>query len=272
MTYIFSVAAIALLWREMYEFIRRRHAYLMSEKHRKTPQSTTILVTAIPKGLNNEEALLNIFDRFPGGVAKIWLNRHPENLMKLCKERDSVVKKLELAEYNYIRSAYGKKHQKDREIKEPQRPIGKTSAIPGVGQKVDLVDFYTRRLCQLNELIGSAQQSRSVELLNLAFIQFHSQFAAQSAVQTIVHPMPFEMANIYSEISPLDVVWNNMNLDTLTRKGRYMTILAISSAMILLWTIPTIVVSSLASISDIVNTFKFLAFLQDLPQALLGVI
>jgi len=69
-------AAMALLWWEMREYTQRRHAYLMSARHNKTPQSTTILVTAIPKGLNTEEALFDIFNRFPGGVSKIWLNRY----------------------------------------------------------------------------------------------------------------------------------------------------------------------------------------------------
>lgn len=64
-----------MLWREMYEYTRRRHAYLLSDKHAKTPQSSTILITAIPKGLNSEEALFNIFKRFEGGPKKIWLNK-----------------------------------------------------------------------------------------------------------------------------------------------------------------------------------------------------
>ncbi|KAG0357759.1 hypothetical protein BC939DRAFT_439410 [Gamsiella multidivaricata] len=272
LTYIFTLAAILLLWREMREYTRRRHAYLMSEKHTKTPQSTTILITAIPKGLNTEEALYNIFNRFPGGVSKIWLNRHPENLTKLCKERDKVVKHLEMAEYNYIRSAYGKKSKKDPEIKEPQRPIGKTSTIPCLGDKVDLVEFYAERLCQLNQQIQQAQQSGSVESLNSAFIQFRSQFAAHSAVQTVVHPTPFRMTPMYAEISPLDVVWDNMDLNTLVRKGRSMVILVSSTVMILLWTIPTIVISSLATMSDIVNVFSFLSFLEDLPSGVLGVV
>ncbi|KAF9941856.1 hypothetical protein BGZ65_000942 [Modicella reniformis] len=266
------VATMALLWQEMREFSRRRHAYLMSEKHNKTPQSTTILVTAIPKGLNTEKALYNIFNRFPGGVSKIWLNRHPSKIVKLCQERDHVVKKLEMAEYQYIRSAYGKRSKNDPEIKKPKRPFGRISNIPCVGRKVDLIEFYTNRLCQLNLQIETAQRSGSVDSLNSAFIQFHSQFGAHSAVQTVVHPTPFQMAPMYAEISPLDVVWDNMNLDTIVRKGRHMVIIVISTVMIMLWTVPTVIVSSLASISDIVNAFKFLAFLEDLPPDLFGII
>ncbi|KAI8602232.1 hypothetical protein EDD21DRAFT_320655 [Dissophora ornata] len=272
LTYLFCIATVVLLWREMREYTRRRHAYLMSQKHEKAPQSTTILVTAIPKGLNTEEALYNVFNRFPGGVTKIWLNRHPKNLMKLCKERDNVVKCLEMAEYRYIRSAYRKKSKKDIELKDPQRPIGKTSSVPCVGDKVDLIEFYTDRLCQLNEQIETVQRTGSVESLNSAFIQFKSQFAAHSAVQTVVHPTPFQMAPMYAEISPLDVVWDNMNLETLTRKGRHAVVVVVSTIMILLWTIPTIIVSSIASFNDIISTFSFLAILQDLPPVLQGII
>ncbi|KAI1312658.1 hypothetical protein EDD11_002895 [Mortierella claussenii] len=272
LTYIFTTGAILLLWREMQEYTRRRHAFLMSEKHSKTPQSTTILATAIPEGLNTEEALFKIFNRFPGGVTKIWLNRHPKSLMKMCKERDKVVKKLEMAEYNYIRSAYGKKKKKDLEIKEPLRPIGKTTSVPCRGEKVDLVEFYSDRLCQLNQQIAQAQQIGTVDSLNSAFIQFRSQFAAHSAVQTVVHPKPFRMTPMYSEISPLDVVWENMSLDTMTKKGRHMVILVVSTAMILLFTIPTIAISSLASAADIVETFPFMAFMLNLPHGVLGLI
>ncbi|KAF9903845.1 hypothetical protein EC991_003256 [Linnemannia zychae] len=272
LTYIFCGSAMALLWREMREYTQRRHAYLMSERHNKTPQSTTILVTAIPKGLNTEEALFDIFDRFPGGVSKIWLNRHPKDILKLCKERDELVPKLEMAEYNYVRSAYSKKAQKDPGFKDPVRPVGRVSGLPFVGEKVDLINYYTERLAHLNYEIESAQQTGSLSSLNSAFIQFNSQFGAHSAVQTVVHPKPFRMAPMYSEISPLDVVWDNMNLSTVVTKGRRLIILAVSTAMILFWTIPTLFISSIASLADVVQTFHFLAFLQKLPPTAIGIV
>lgn len=35
----------------------------------------SLFVPSIPPGMNNVEALKRIFDRFPGGVRFIWLNR-----------------------------------------------------------------------------------------------------------------------------------------------------------------------------------------------------
>lgn len=192
--------------------------------------------------------------------------------MKLCKERDEIVPKLEMAEYNYIRSAYSKKAKKDPQFKGPVRPLGRVSRIPFFGKKVDLINCYTERLAHLNYEIETAQQTGSLKSLNSAFIQFNAQFGAQSAVQTVVHPKPFHMAPMYSEISPLDVVWDNMNLSTVVTKGRRLVILAVSTAMILFWTVPTLFIASLSSLSVLVNAFSFLAFLETLPEAIIPIV
>ncbi|KAF9358730.1 hypothetical protein BGX34_008792 [Mortierella sp. NVP85] len=251
------VTTIVMLWKEMQEYTRRRQAYLMSEKHAKTPQSTTILVTAIPDGLNEEDTLYDIFNRFPGGVRAIWLNRDPKKLTELCKERDDVALKLENAEYRYIRSAYGPKSKKNDGLQEPTRPIGRTSMVPFVGPKVDLIDFYSKRLSELNREIGHLQEFDPTPL-NSAFIQFHTQFGAHSAVQTVVHPTPFKMAPMYVEISPLDVVWDNMNLNPTTKKIRSFISVSAATALAIFWSIPVIAVSSIANLNTLMRVFKFL--------------
>ncbi|KAF9127659.1 hypothetical protein BGW39_005695 [Mortierella sp. 14UC] len=265
-------ATIYMLWKEMQEYTRRRHAYMMSEKHARTPQSTTILVTAIPKGLNTEKALFEIFNRFPGGVRSIWLNKNPSELIKLCEERDEVALKLEAAEYNYVRSAYGEKSKKDGDIKEPQRPIGRTSSVPLVGPKVDLIEFYSKRLSELNSKIAEGRKSGASSSLNSAFIRFHNQFAAHSAVQTVVHPTPFRMAPMFVEVSPLDVVWEHLNLDTVTKKVRRVISLAAATALILLWSIPVLFVTGIANLNSLISLLPFLKFLIKLPTAIIGII
>ncbi|KAF9091522.1 hypothetical protein BGX29_010898 [Mortierella sp. GBA35] len=265
-------ASIYMLWKEMEEYTRRRHAYLMSEKHARTPQSTTILVTAIPKGLNTEKALMEIFNRFPGGVRSIWLNKNPSKLIELCEERDAIALKLEAAEYSYIRSAYGQKSNKEAGVHEPQRPIGRTSSVPFVGPKVDLIDFYSKRLSELNGLIAEGRKDGASSSLNSAFIRFHNQFAAHSAVQTVVHPKPFHMAPMFVEVSPLDVVWEHLNLDTVSKKVRRIISLAAASALILLWSIPVLFVTGIANIGSLITLLPFLKFLKDLPPSLIGII
>ncbi|KAG0232951.1 hypothetical protein B0O80DRAFT_432152 [Mortierella sp. GBAus27b] len=270
LTIVFCFSTLFMLWREMQEYTRRRHAYLMSEKHRKTPQATTILVTAIPDGLNNEDALYDIFNRFPGGVRSIWLNRDPSKLTDLTEERETVVMKLEAALYAYVQSAYGPRKKTDPELKEPVRPIGRTSMIPFVGPKVDLIEFYTNRLAELNQEIGQLQEHGATPALNSAFIRFHTQFGAHSAVQTVVHPSPYQMAPMHVEISPLDVVWSHMNMSTLVRKGRTFLSVSAATALALFWSIPVVFVSTIANLDKLIQTFGFLAFLKKLPPDVVG--
>ncbi|KAG0270416.1 hypothetical protein DFQ27_007568 [Actinomortierella ambigua] len=273
---LFNVAAVGKLWREMQEYTRRRHAFMMSQKHAKTPQATTILVTAIPKGLSNEESLFNIFNKFPGGVKKIWLNQHPKELIKLVQERDELVPKLEMAEYQYIRSAYGKKAEKHQREHGGElnlvRPMGRVSKVPMQGAKVDLIDHYTERISTLNRKIYDLQMTDDPGALSSAFIQFHTQFGAHSAVQTVVHPRPFTMAPMFVEISPLDVVWDNMNLNIWIKKGRRAATLAISTGMILLWTFPVVFVNSIANLQTLTEKVKFLNFINDWPDSVKGII
>ncbi|KAF9999923.1 hypothetical protein BGZ79_006483 [Entomortierella chlamydospora] len=270
LTVIFSGATVFMLWREMLEYTRRRHAYLLSAEHAKTPQSTTILVTAIPDGLHSEEILFDIFNRFPGGVRSIWLNRDPKVLIDLCQERDEVALKLEAAEYSYIRSAYVVS-KKGTTVQDPKRPIGRTSKIPFVGPKVDLIEFYSKRLEELNKDIEEIRQKETVSSLNSAFIRFHTQFGAHSAVQTVVHPTPFRMAPMFAEISPLDVVWDNMNLNTISRKVRYLISTTLATGLALTWSIPVATVSSIANLASIINITHF-EFLNNLPDWIVPVI
>ncbi|KAF8967981.1 hypothetical protein BGZ46_000082 [Entomortierella lignicola] len=271
LTVVFAGATVYMLWKEMLEYTRRRHAYLLSPKHAKTPQATTILVTSIPDGLHSETALFNIFNRFPGGVRSVWLNRNPKKLIELCQERDNIALKLESAEYAYIRSAY-EKPKEDEDVKEPVRPFGRTSAIPFVGPKVDLIDTYSKELSKLNKEIEEERKKNTPDSVNSAFIRFHTQFAAHSAVQTVVHPSPFQMAPMYAEISPLDVVWDNMNLHIYSKKVRTVISVTLATALALTWSIPVVFVSSIASISALVHIMPFLSFLNTFPSFLVGII
>lgn len=63
------------MFRETQRYIQLRHEYLLSPEHAEQPAARTILVSGIPPDYNNEEALRSLFDKYPGGVRRIWLNR-----------------------------------------------------------------------------------------------------------------------------------------------------------------------------------------------------
>ncbi|KAK8091131.1 hypothetical protein PG994_000636 [Apiospora phragmitis] len=102
--------------------------------HRLRASATTVLVSAIPDKWLTEEALLGLFDVFPGGIRNIWLTRDFTALLEKIKKRDKIHKQLEEAQTDLIRMA--KKSQlKKREAEEKKARKQNKSKAPTKEQK-----------------------------------------------------------------------------------------------------------------------------------------
>lgn len=70
---------LVLVWyytfRETKSYVILRRKFLLSPEYADTVAARTIYVPSIPKDINSAEDLEKIFDKFPGGVRRIWLNR-----------------------------------------------------------------------------------------------------------------------------------------------------------------------------------------------------
>ena len=64
-----------MFYRELRGYIRLRQAYLTSPQHRLRASATTVLVTSVPRKWLSIDALLGLYDVFPGGVRNVWINR-----------------------------------------------------------------------------------------------------------------------------------------------------------------------------------------------------
>lgn len=90
---------------ELRVYIKVRQDYLTSAEHRLRASATTVLVSSIPKKWLSEEALVGLFDVFPGGVSNVWLNRDLAKLLDKISLRKSVHAMLESAETDLIKAA-----------------------------------------------------------------------------------------------------------------------------------------------------------------------
>jgi hypothetical protein len=100
-----------LFYHELLHHVVKRQEYLSSRRHRLKASSTTVLIMDIPKNLCTTEALMELYDDFPGGVRRIWLNRNFESLADKDKLRREYEGRLENAETNLIRRVV-KQHRK----------------------------------------------------------------------------------------------------------------------------------------------------------------
>ena len=115
-----------LFHHELLHYILKRQEYLRSPSHRLKASSTTVLITDIPSKLCTIDALMELYDDFPGGVRRIWLNRNFESLVAKDKLRKQWEDRVENAETNLIRRVV-KQHRKKGKSKNGETMRGGTT-------------------------------------------------------------------------------------------------------------------------------------------------
>jgi hypothetical protein len=112
-----------IFYHELKHYIVKRQEFLGSPSHRLKASSTTVLITDIPRTICTHEGLAEMYDGFPGGIRRIWLNRDFKPLVDKDKARKHFEDLLENAETNLIRKAV-KQHAKQ------QKKQNKSNAKP----------------------------------------------------------------------------------------------------------------------------------------------
>lgn len=157
--------------------------------------------------------------------------------------------------------------QKDRDTM--RLPIFGWSWMPSIwlmGKKVDTIDYCRKEVARLNlEIEIDQQHPEKFPLMNSAFIQFNHQVAAHMACQAVSHHVPKQMAPRLVEISPDDVIWDNMSIKWWERYLRTIGILALVCGMVIGWAFPVAFTGLLSQLTYLENTFPWLSWLGTLP-------
>jgi len=167
-------------------------------------------------------------------------------------------------------NATWRKYISDKERETIRLPIVKQDwfpALPWVGEKVDRIYHCRRELARLNSEIEADQaNAESFPYMNSAFIQFNHQVAAHMACQSVSHHTPHTMAPRIVEISPNDVLWDNMSIKWWERYIRIAFVVAISIGLIILYAVPITFTTLLSNISSLAEQISWLGWLDDFPE------
>jgi hypothetical protein len=135
-------------------------------------------------------------------------------------------------------------------------------ALPLVNKKTDTIYWCRAELARLNmEIEEDQQHPERYPIMNSAFIQFNHQVAAHMACQSVTHHIPKQMAPRMVEISPDDVLWDNMAISWWSEWARRGIVLALVTGMIILWAFPVAWTASLSQIDALVREYSWLEFL-----------
>ena len=146
-------------------------------------------------------------------------------------------------------------------------------SLPLMGQKVDTIDFCRKEVARLNVEIEQDQQDHErFHLMNSAFIQFNHQVAAHMACQAVSHHIPNQMAPRLIEISPDDVIWDNMSLTWFERYIRTTLVWLLIVGLIIGWAFPVTFTGLLSQVDYLSNTFNWLRWLKNAPTIVISII
>ncbi|KAI0424592.1 DUF221-domain-containing protein [Xylaria sp. FL1042] len=138
--------------------------------------------------------------------------------------------------------------------------------LPFVNKKVDTIFWCRKELARLNNEIEADQENpERYPLMRSAFIQFNHQVAAHMACQSVIHHVPKHMAPRVVEISPNDVIWDNMAISWWSGWLRTTIAVAVVVGMIILWAFPVAFTGSISQLNSLINTFPWLGFLSRNP-------
>lgn len=151
--------------------------------------------------------------------------------------------------------------------------------LPFVTKKVDTIHWCREELARLNlEIEEDQKHPERYPLMTSAFIQFEHQVAAHMACQSVMHHIPQHMAPRILEISPRDVVWDNMATAWWQEWLRTGLVWAVVLAMVFLWAIPVAFTASLSQLNELIQDAPWLSFLTEnetietLAKAVAGVL
>ena len=283
-----------MVTRESIFYINLRQAYVLSPLFANRLSSRTVLLTSVPEVYLDEVKIRQIFGP---EVRKVWIASDTDDVEDCVEERDKVALKLEAAETKLIRLANGARlkglkksadaagahaHGDDanaesgsvaaRWVPEKKRPTHRPKFF---GKKVDTINWSRSELQRLLPEAETAQRRHiagEAKLVGAVFVEFASQRAAQDAYQTVAHHQPLHMAPRYIGVRPDEIIWKNLRIKWWERIVRLIATTAFVVAMIIFWAIPISFVASISNIDSLTERVSFLSFINDIPDAVLGVV
>ena len=146
-------------------------------------------------------------------------------------------------------------------------------SLPLIGTKVDTINYCREEVARLNlEIEQDQKEPEKFPLLNSAFVQFNHQVAAHMACQAVSHHTPNQMAPRVVEISPDDVIWDNMSVKWWESYIRTGLVVVLIIALIIGWAVPVTFTGLLSQVKYLATTYTWLSWLNRAPEWVVSII
>ncbi|KAI1453716.1 DUF221-domain-containing protein [Annulohypoxylon moriforme] len=288
MAWVFLSFVMFTVARERLWLIGLRQAWTLSKPIANRLSSRTVLFLSAPRDALEES---NIQRYFGEGASRIWPATKVEAIESLVSGLKSKVEQLEAAEMALIRKANreGRKLAKELHSQEGNlnyedvlpdstrksiRPRHKPNVSP-LNEKVDSIEWLRDKIREDEAKIEDARRMHEIGDTKGAaavFVEFRTCAEAQKACQNVTSSNLLALNPRYADISPHEVIWNNLTIPPARRISEDGTALALVIATIVFWSIPSGIIGLISNISYLADTYEWLSFLKNLPEPVIGLL
>lgn len=267
---------ILLITRERLFAVSLRHAHATLHQNSRRLSSRVVLFMAVPKEALNEDRLQQFFG---SSAVRSWQVPNLTELEDMISDRADKIDNLEDAELKLEKNVAKQARDSPRSSSDHgkyakrARPASKPYYV--FGEDIDTIDKLRREIPDLESKIKSSREEISkpgVSKFGALFVEYENQARAQEALQSIRHHNVLTYQPRFTNVQPKEVLWRNLNLDPSVRITYSYLAIAFITATIILWSIPVGIVGTISNISYLTDRIKWLRFIDDLPDPILGVL
>ncbi|EYU19153.1 hypothetical protein ABFS82_13G178300 [Erythranthe guttata] len=257
-TYWVSFVTYYLLWKAYKHVSNLRATALMSPEVRNEQFAVIVRdIPPAPEGQSRKEHVDSYFRAmYPDTFYRSMIVTDNAKVNEIYEELQGYKKKLAHAEAVYALS-------KTTAKPEGTKPTTKTGFLGLVGQKVDALEYYDKKV---KELVPKLEAERKATLKDkqqcAAVIFFNNRVTAASAAQSL-HDKTVDAWTVMDSPQPHQIIWSNLPKRFYTRRIRQYTIYFIVFLTIFFYMIPIGFVSALTTLA---NLEKYLPFLKPIVE------
>ncbi|KAF3792922.1 CSC1-like protein [Nymphaea thermarum] len=248
MAYLFTMWTCFLLYKEYDAIVRMRLKFLASQS--RCVDQFTVIVRNVPSasGRSVSENVEQFFQtNHPNHYLTHQVVYNGNKFAKLVRRKERLQNWLDYYQLKFERHP-------------DARPTAKMGFLGLCGKKVDAINFYKRRVEQLEKKIITERQRILMDakaIMPVAFVSFDSRWGAAVCAQTQQSKNPTIWLTGWAP-EPRDVYWQNLAIPFVSLSIRKLVIGVSVFALIFFYMIPIAFVQSLANLDGLEKVAPFL--------------
>ncbi|CAG8652215.1 10497_t:CDS:2, partial [Dentiscutata heterogama] len=270
-TWVFSFATFYFTYENYREFSIMRHRYYCKWKN--TISARTVMVTVLPKNLQEEPALAKFYDSLGlGTVESVVVYKNVRKLRHALEKRTYYLRELERSYREYLGNPCDypdydpiealNEFELNKKITvlpniHRKRPTIRTGCLYLFGKKVDKIDYYTDLFKSYDELVEQGRHGK-YKPTSVGFVTFENITSAQLAAQVLIYDEPFQCHTTMAP-EPWDVYWHNVIIRKREKLIRTVIVNLVIILMVSSWGLATLRIASLLRLSTLDKVFPWLA-------------